>query len=580
MHKIQLFLFLIVTTCVASCHHRPVYPPMLHEADSMTYVAPRQAIQLLDSIGDEIAAADKPTRMYHQLLTVKAQDKAYITHTSDSVMLRLVDYYEHGGDKSLLPEAYYYMGSTYRDLNDAPRALDYYQKALDVMLGDQNLGVKSKVYAQMGDLFYYQDLYQEADKMYESSYRCDSILKDTVGIIYNLRDMALCCANLGRNEVGVSLLQQAILYADEIGDEEISSLTSSQLASLYIQKGAYELAYDAIKPSLSHLDSANISSVYSILASVHRHLNDKDSAYYYYNELLQFGNLYAQTEAYYQLAKIAEESLQTEMSISLLEQYRHLEDSLKVITETETMARMQSLYDYQLHEREKAEAQSRANKLQLYLITGIAIFAIVVLMLFSYGQYYKRKELKTKVRMEKLTALRQQEHQRSLSYIHENEEKIIGLTKRINELEGSETQLKVELENAKEQLVMENKMAEARMEQREQAVHAIHASSLRESLVKKAEASKHINEEDILSMEEFLNAIYPHFIEELKSLGRFNETEYRVSLLLKMKIAPKHICELVNRDKSTVSNIKRRLFVRFTGKPGSAKDWDDFVDFI
>ncbi|MBO7608612.1 MAG: tetratricopeptide repeat protein, partial [Muribaculaceae bacterium] len=87
----------------------------------------------------------------YQLLTIKANDKAYITHTSDSLILSLVNYYENDGDPAYLGESYYYAGSTYRDLGDAPRALDYYQKALDAMPGNENLKVKSKVYAQMGN---------------------------------------------------------------------------------------------------------------------------------------------------------------------------------------------------------------------------------------------------------------------------------------------------------------------------------------------------------------------------------------------------------------------------------------------
>ena len=52
--------------------------------------------------------------MRYKLLTIKANDKAYITHTSDSLILSLVDYYEHDGDPAYLGEAYYYAGSTYK----------------------------------------------------------------------------------------------------------------------------------------------------------------------------------------------------------------------------------------------------------------------------------------------------------------------------------------------------------------------------------------------------------------------------------------------------------------------------------
>ena len=577
---VTLYLLLLCLLCVASCHRRPTYPSSLLRADSLADANATEALSLLHQLETDTATWSGAARMYHQLLTVKAQDKAYIPHTSDSVMLPILHYYEHGGDKDLLPTAYYYMGSTYRDLNDAPRALEYYQKALDVIPGDNYLKVKTKVYAQMGDLLYYQNLYQNALKQYNESYRCNSILNDTVGLIFNLCDMALCYANTNMNKEGITYLKQAIHYAEAIDDEEMYSLASSQLSSLYEQIGDYTSAYESIKPALANLDSTNISSVYSIAASVHRHLGNRDSAFYYYSKLLKYGNLYARTEANYQLAKIAEDSLHLERAVTLLEKYRHLADFVKYITSTEAIARMNSLYDYQVHEREKAEAQNKANRFRLYLVTGFAFFVIVSLVLISLVQYYKRKELKSKVRLEKLSALRMEEHRRSREYIRENEEKMVSLSMRISELEDSETQLKAQLQNTKDQLMLENQVAEAKMRQREQALKAILASPLRAELISKAEMHNHLRDEDILSIETLLNANFPHFIEDLLGLGDLSAIEYKVCLLLKMKIAPKHIKILVNREKTSISNIRSRLYEKITGMQGSTKDWDALINNI
>jgi len=174
---------------MVSCHRHYQYPPVLQEADSLCVVSPDSAVSLLRAIAGDMQQEPVYVQKRYHLLTIKANDKAYITHTSDSLILSLVDYYEHGGDKACLGEAYYYAGSTYRDLGDAPRALDYYQKALDAMPGDENLKVKSKVYAQMGELFGYQKLYRNALSSYQQSYQCDISLNDTIGMIYNLRDM-------------------------------------------------------------------------------------------------------------------------------------------------------------------------------------------------------------------------------------------------------------------------------------------------------------------------------------------------------------------------------------------------------
>ena len=151
MKKELLYLVFLLLTFGCQRHYQ--YPLVLQEADSLCVTLPDSAVTLLKSISDDMQQAPEFVQMRYKLLTIKANDKAYITHTSDSLILSLVDYYEHGGDPAFLGEAYYYAGSTYRDLGDAPRALGYYQKALDVMPGDENLKVKSKVYAQMGNLF-------------------------------------------------------------------------------------------------------------------------------------------------------------------------------------------------------------------------------------------------------------------------------------------------------------------------------------------------------------------------------------------------------------------------------------------
>ena len=171
MRVMKKYLCLFVLLMVVGCQHHYQYPLVLQEADSLCVAQPDSAISLLKSISTEMQQAPGYVQKRYLLLTIKANDKAYINHTSDSLILSLVDYYEHGGDKDFLGEAYYYAGSTYRDLGDAPRALEYYQKALDAMPGDENLKVKSKVYAQMGQLFILQKLYRKAFVSYKNAYQ-------------------------------------------------------------------------------------------------------------------------------------------------------------------------------------------------------------------------------------------------------------------------------------------------------------------------------------------------------------------------------------------------------------------------
>lgn len=87
---------------------------------------------LLDRLRDSLSSFDEEQRMYYDLLDLKVNDKMYVRHTSDSLIKRITAFYEVYGDRDKLLESYYYMGRVYRDLNDAPEALKYFQKALDV----------------------------------------------------------------------------------------------------------------------------------------------------------------------------------------------------------------------------------------------------------------------------------------------------------------------------------------------------------------------------------------------------------------------------------------------------------------
>ena len=168
----------------------PCRSPSFASADSLADVDADSARRLLGSLRDEMESSSRSVRNHYALLCIKADDKAYIRQTSDSAILRLVDYYEHGGDERLLPVAYYYAGRAYRALNDAPQALDYLQKAAEA--GERiipNAKLLGRIYAQIGYVLSYQCIYQEALTNHKKSYQINRYNKDTLSMLYNLRDI-------------------------------------------------------------------------------------------------------------------------------------------------------------------------------------------------------------------------------------------------------------------------------------------------------------------------------------------------------------------------------------------------------
>ena len=87
----------------------------------------------------------------------------------------------------------------------------------------------------------------------------------------------------------------------------------------------------------------------------------------------------------------------------------------------------------------------------------------------------------------------------------------------------------------------------------------------------------HIRPQDITRIVDLLHDICPDFLSALDQLGELNELEYEVRLLLKLGISPASISQLVLREKTTISAVRRRLYKKITGQNGTPSDWDEII---
>lgn len=93
---------------------------------------PREALAMLDSL--DVSSESEYIKNKYSLLHIRLSDKSDIMPDSDEEIKRLVGYFEANGTAAERQEVYYYAGSTYRDLQDTPRALENFFKSLDFAL--------------------------------------------------------------------------------------------------------------------------------------------------------------------------------------------------------------------------------------------------------------------------------------------------------------------------------------------------------------------------------------------------------------------------------------------------------------
>lgn len=188
MRKVTFFLtlLLMLTTC---CNRRSQHERVLAHIDSLTETDADSARRMLMHIREDMENADEGTRAYYDLLKVKADDKALVKHTSDSLICAVARYFERHPKSGHLPEAYYYVGRANSDIQNGEKALIYFQKALIEDSTHVTTRLKSRLYAQIGYIYLRNGLLEEAISMQQLAFFYCKEIGDTIGMKYSSEDI-------------------------------------------------------------------------------------------------------------------------------------------------------------------------------------------------------------------------------------------------------------------------------------------------------------------------------------------------------------------------------------------------------
>ena len=146
-----LLMVLGLQALLMACSGQHEQRAKLDRIDSLMNDHPDSALTMLDSLKAEKANWSKSLRMRYDMLHLKAENKAFVPLTSDSIAKNLVNYYDAWGNANEQMMAYYLLGCVYRDKGDSPRAIDSYLNAIAKADTTKDCDYKSlgAVYSQM-----------------------------------------------------------------------------------------------------------------------------------------------------------------------------------------------------------------------------------------------------------------------------------------------------------------------------------------------------------------------------------------------------------------------------------------------
>lgn len=596
-HSLPVFLLLLLLLAGCSREDR-AFVAMLDRADSLIQTHPDSALALLDAAGSQEAkeSSSQGVRktslsMRYRLLRVKAEDKLYkpITGYESLVIDTLVPYFRKHGTPYLNATALFYAGRICTDKGDAPQAIDYYQQTLNALPRKHNPAFRALIYNQIGTLFYYQELFEEAYYHYHQAYLSDSIGNDTTGMIYDLRDIGNTLHLQKKWDSAIIYYNNAIKLAELSKNRNMYLDVTGQVANLYLSKGDYERVIHLMQPVIEELDSANISPNYFILSNAYYQAHQQDSAVYYYNKLLQYGNVYGKQSAFLHLSEIALKNKKINIFKQLHDSLRYYDDSIKYLNNATTIARMHSLYNYQLREKQaidEKEKKEEARQMVFFLSMLALLLLLSVIALWQYAQkrklrYMRRLDVLEKIREHSLEEIEKKELQ-----IHHLEFQVEETLQQINNLAKQESEQQdkdKEIDSLfKENECLRNKIKDLNIDieflhslrkKNDDAVHRIKATNIYQKLFVLLESpDTMMRKEDWKQLSDVTDQQAPSFRKNLQSLLIPSDSEYKICVLLKLDVPQAKIGRLISMTPSGVTHACQRLYKKIKGEKGSVDD--------
>ncbi|MBD5182350.1 MAG: tetratricopeptide repeat protein [Bacteroidales bacterium] len=396
VHSIFLFLILAV-----SCSHS--FDARLKQVNELSEKNPRAAIAMLDTI--DAAHLSQRDKHYMDFLRIKTADKAYIQHTSDSAILRELDYFM--GDR-LYPEVLYYGARVYSDMGDYPSALSYFKQALEATPLDENPLLRSRILSQTGRMLNTIKLHSDALPYLKECLHVDSIIGDTFKLVYNHILIAEVYLNLNDLSSANAAVKSAREWGVNSPPEDKAQIDLS-LAQVQYKRGNIDDALTLIRdvPHKIEVEFRNEALLYA--AYIYKYAGIIDTAYMYANELIQSNYINNKRPAY---RLILSTSLKEMIPPDSVHAYlNHYDDALNYYYnayEAEEAVLQKTQYNYETQQRKRIQAETSRSRVLVWVFVLLSSLLALVCVVFYLILRNKNKEIRLHEVLQQLEQMNKQ----------------------------------------------------------------------------------------------------------------------------------------------------------------------------
>ena len=540
-------------------------------ADSLSEAAPQRAMTLIDSLEGE-STMSKSRHMKLLLLKAKVRNKLAMPMSTDSLK-DIADYFDKHGDSNERMLAYYILGSAYFDGQDAPMALQYFHEAAakaDTTDSNSDFLTLHRIHVWSAEIFKNQRAFSDAFHENSLAFKYAMKAKDTLNAIITYEQKANIYKLKGNIDSAISIREELYTMYKKNGADKMAAISLGPLITtlakynMIEKSGKYLNIYE--KESGLFDKYGNIKNgreiFYSIKGYYYLYNNCIDSAIFYFNKCLNTTKSYPSDYifTYKGLTELYKKLHRPDSVAKYADLARMMTDSAYAQMTTEHLQQMQAMYNYNRYKQTAEEAEKDALRTKyISIIIIMAIMAAAIGGALAVRTYIMRKR---RARVDEIKEYKRKINELEMSRA-ELESINSGLNAEVNRMIEEKTKkidiLKTEYEKNF------NNVKDKDLFECEPIVIQIRW--------KARKTTKPMDKDEISRLKELFKDYRPLSNWE----NTLNNNEYLICMLVRLDFVPAEICILTDLSSSNISNIRKRLLEKMTGREGSPKDFDKYI---
>ena len=539
-------------------------------ADSLSEAAPQRAMMLIDSLEGE-SAMNKSRHMKLLLLKAKVRNKLAMPMSTDSLK-DIADYFDKHGDSNERILAYYILGCAYFDGKDAPMALQYFHEAAakaDTTDSSCDFLTLHRIHAWSAEILKSQFAFSDAFHENSLAFKYAMKAKDTLNAIITYEKKSNIYNALGISDSAIFIRKKLYGLYSKYGYEK----EAVRSLGLLINYGVENKELSDVKHYINLYEhkSGNFNDKGDIKKGVEIYyvtkgrylaeINELDSAEYYFRKCARTAKNYSDLKyCFDDLADIYRKRNRPDSVAKYADLARMMTDSAYAQMSTEHLQQMQAMYNYNRYRQTAEEAEKDALRTKyISIIIIMAIMAAAIGGALAVRTYIMRKR---RARVDEIKEYKRKINELEMSRA-ELESINSGLNAEVNRMIEEKTKkidiLKTEYEKNF------NNVKDKDLFECEPIVIQIRW--------KARKTTKPMDKDEISRLKELFKDYRPLSNWE----NTLNNNEYLICLLVRLDFVPAEICILTDLSSSNISNIRKRLLEKMTGREGSPKDFDKYI---